>query len=226
MAIDVQLERRFDREAARFDAIYSGQAGIFARMWDGISRRNVHWRFQFALDVVQPIEGRHVLDVGCGSGRFSVALAKAGAAKVVGLDLSRNMLEIAGRLAEGQGVQDRCDFIQTDALTFTTDRAFDVALAIGFFDYLREPLPMLRHIAKLTTGTIVASFPARWSFRAPARKLWRYWQGCHVEYYSRGDIERLCVDAGCRPRTIVRHGPIYMLVAESPATIRSEGTTT
>jgi 2-polyprenyl-3-methyl-5-hydroxy-6-metoxy-1,4-benzoquinol methylase len=221
MTLDAQLETQFDREAPRFDAIYSGRKGILARAWDYLTRQNIHWRFRYTLDAVQPIEGRRVLDVGCGSGRFSVALAEAGAAEVVGLDVSRKMLEIAERLARERGVEGRCGFVRADALDYADDRPFDVALAIGLFDYLRDPLEMLRHICDLTAGTIVASFPARWSFRAPARKVWRYWQGCHVGYYTRRDIERLCSQAGCQPRTILRHGPILMLVADSPAIAHS-----
>lgn len=37
------------------------------------------------LNLVRPIEGKTVLDAGCGSGRIGFALLKAGAKSVIGL---------------------------------------------------------------------------------------------------------------------------------------------
>ncbi len=58
--------------------------------------------------------GRRVLDVGCGSGRYGLALAERGASRVVGVDFSPVMIELARSEAEKRGVQDRCQFIPAD----------------------------------------------------------------------------------------------------------------
>jgi malonyl-CoA O-methyltransferase len=42
-----------------------------------------------------PVEGRRVLDLGCGTGRHTLALVEAGAAEVVALDLTPEMMALA-----------------------------------------------------------------------------------------------------------------------------------
>ncbi|MCO5297636.1 MAG: 50S ribosomal protein L11 methyltransferase [Fimbriimonadaceae bacterium] len=51
-----------------------------------------------------PLEGRTVLDVGCGSGILSIAAAKAGAASVLGVDIEPGAVEVARRNAAVNGV--------------------------------------------------------------------------------------------------------------------------
>jgi SAM-dependent methyltransferase len=55
--------------------------------------------------------GERVLDVGCGAGETSLELAAQGA-EVLGVDISRPLLEVARRRAEGQG---RVRFLEADA---------------------------------------------------------------------------------------------------------------
>jgi SAM-dependent methyltransferase len=52
-----------------------------------------------AMNTLQPTAGEHILDIGCGCGQTSVALAsRVGATgAVVGVDISRPMLEVARR---------------------------------------------------------------------------------------------------------------------------------
>lgn len=88
------------------------------------------------------IRGKSVLDMGCGSGRFSLALAKLGAAKVVGIDLGKESLERARRLAEQQGVGNVV-FTHGDVLDLPFDNeSFDFVMCKG----------VLHHTGNLTRG--------------------------------------------------------------------------
>jgi ubiquinone/menaquinone biosynthesis C-methylase UbiE len=58
--------------------------------------------------------GDQVLDVGCGTGESSRDAARAGAAGVLGVDLSARMLEVARRLSGEEGL-DNVVFEQADA---------------------------------------------------------------------------------------------------------------
>lgn len=208
------ITRFFDRKAKGFDAIYSGRESFMGRTWDRLTRRNIPWRLRFAMEALSPVEGKRVLDVGCGSGRYCVELAARGAAEAVGVDLSPRMIELADALALAEHVDSRCRFLQVDVRAYRPEVTFDAALAMGFFDYVMDPLPVMRHLAVMA-GTIVASFPALWSPRVPFRKMWLKLCGCPVKFYTRRQIRDTCARAGLTCRQLLRDGPIYVLVAAS-----------
>ncbi len=83
------------------------------------------------------LNGKRVLDLGCGWGNFSVWLAKQGA-QVTAVDLSEALLDAARVLAEANGVT--CDFRVADivALPFE-DGQFDVVTGIAILHHLSEP---------------------------------------------------------------------------------------
>jgi len=214
MSVSEQLAVYWSRQAEAFDALYSGRKGIASRWWGRIIRRNIGDRFRFALQAIGAVDGKRILDVGCGSGRYCVELAASGETEVVGIDLAAGMLAIAERLAVERRVESRCRFIHTDVLDYRPAAPFDVTVAMGFFDYVPEPLTVLSHLRSLTDGKLIASFPCRLSGRAPFRKLWLRARGCYLRLYGRGEVEALCASAGFEVTTLVRRGPIYLLIAE------------
>lgn len=214
MSVAEQLAVYWSRRAEEFDALYTGRTGRASRLWNRLTRRNIGDRFRFTLRAVGAVDGKRILDVGCGSGRYCVELAAAGEAEVVGVDVAPGMLALAERLAARRGLAGRCVFVRTDVLDFAPAEPFDETVAMGFFDYVPEPLSVLSHLRALTGGKLIASFPCRLSGRAPFRKLWLKARGCYVRLYGRGEVEALCESAGFVVSTLVRRGPIYLLVAE------------
>ena len=81
----------------------------------------------FLLDLLDLPEGARVLDVGCGPGRHSVELAKAGLA-ITGVDVSRRFLELAADSAREAGV--RASFFEVDARQMPFDDEFDAVISI------------------------------------------------------------------------------------------------
>ena len=76
---NIEIQARFwDHESQAFDAIYSHRKTALANLLDQVFRRDMYDRFRFAMDHSQPIANRTVLDLGCGSGRYAFAFAKAG----------------------------------------------------------------------------------------------------------------------------------------------------
>ncbi|MHB8093937.1 MAG: class I SAM-dependent methyltransferase [Candidatus Aminicenantales bacterium] len=70
---------------------------------------------------------KKILDLGCGTGRHAVELAKRGF-EVTGLDLSENQLGRARTKAARAGV--KVDFIRADACDFRMDGAFDLVIML------------------------------------------------------------------------------------------------
>jgi SAM-dependent methyltransferase len=78
------------------------------------------------------ISGKRILDIGCGAGSTSVAMARAGAT-VVGVDISEDLLTEA-RARDTGGL---CDFLLCDAATTNFDAPFDLIYSrfgMMFFD--------------------------------------------------------------------------------------------
>src|SRR5262245_51103286 len=61
--------------------------------------------------------GMTLLDLGCGTGRFSIEALKRGAKSSVGIDLSGKMIETARELARENGFGARTEFGVSDAAT-------------------------------------------------------------------------------------------------------------
>jgi SAM-dependent methyltransferase len=68
--------------------------------------------------------GASVLDVGCGSGMYTIRIARE-AAHVTALDVSDVMLDILRKDAEGLGL-DNIDYVRSDWMDYADDRTFDV----------------------------------------------------------------------------------------------------
>ena len=196
MSVDQKVSSYFDADAQRFDAIYVDKnKGSFARWIDDVWRGVVRRRLDLALQVLAPFDGKAVLDVGCGSGRHSVAFAERGA-KVVGIDFAPRMIELAKNLAVAQGVSDRCDFRTGAFPDAVPEGIFSASAAIGFFDYIAEPIPIVKRMKELTHGTVVMSFPKAIEWRVPFRRI-RFWlKGCPLFLYSESRVRDILNAAG------------------------------
>src|SRR5262249_26037373 len=75
-----------------------------------------------------PVQGRTILDVGTGTGRAALVMARAGGS-VTGVDPSAEMLAVARRLAADAGLPVRFTLGDAHRLEFD-DRAFDVVICL------------------------------------------------------------------------------------------------
>lgn len=106
-----------------------------------------------------PVAGRRVLEVGAGSGRDLLALARDGAIGMV-LDYSPASLALVQRQARAQGIP--VALVQADALRAPfRDGTFDVVFHQGLLEHFRDPMPLLVENARITArgGRLVVDVP-------------------------------------------------------------------
>lgn len=86
-------------------------------------------------DLLTDIEGKDILDLGCGDGDFCQYLAKNGAKSVLGIDGSKNMIGVAGRGAKHKGLSFRR--INIEDFHFKP-RQYDVVVSRLVLHYLKN----------------------------------------------------------------------------------------
>ena len=180
----------FDRYAVGFDAIYGNDNRAFERVINRLFRRAMLVRYRKTLAGCQPIEGRSVIDVGCGPGHYSIALARSGAAQVLGLDFAPGMLTIGRDSARAHGVAQRCTFALGDFLSYPISQQFDYAVVMGFMDYVSEPRRVIDRVIEITSGRAFFSFPKAGGLLAWQRQL-RYRNRCDLFLYREDQIRNL-----------------------------------
>lgn len=115
------------------------------------------------LDLAGPLDGRRILDVGCGDGTYALAAASGGA-RVSDVDLSDRMLDAARTRARDAGVD--VHFVRAAArrLPFDDD-TFDVVLAVTVLCFVEASAQAVAEMARVLArgGTLVLADLNRFS---------------------------------------------------------------
>jgi ubiquinone/menaquinone biosynthesis C-methylase UbiE len=141
---------------------------------------------------LEPLAGCTVLDVGTGTGRAAIALARRGGI-VTGVDASAEMLAVARRRAEEAKV--RVTFAREDAhrLPFA-DGSFDAVICLRVLMHTPDWRRSLAELCRVSRHKVVFDYPALASvalFQSVARRV-AHAAGARVEAY------RVFTDASVR----------------------------
>jgi ubiquinone/menaquinone biosynthesis C-methylase UbiE len=137
-------------ERKTWERFFDGHAVVYM---DNCFTKNTPAEIDFLIRELNPRPGSRILDMGCGTGRHAVELARWGY-QVTGVDVSSGMLSEAKRAAEKARVQ--VEWIKVDATKFTSGEAFDAAICLceGAFgllgpadDAVEHDLAILRNIS-------------------------------------------------------------------------------
>lgn len=132
-------------ETAKFDRLAS-------RWWDPNGEsRPLHDLNPVRLNYVAEriaLKGARVLDVGCGGGILSEALARAGA-NVVGIDLAPRVLEVARLHLHESGQQIDYREISVEALAAELPAAFDAVTCMEMLEHVPDPASVIAACAAL-----------------------------------------------------------------------------
>lgn len=115
------------------------------------------------LNLLGDVQGKAVLDLACGEGRFSRTIKQQGARQVVGVDISAGMIELAQQAENQQPLG--TTYIHGDVAALGTIGSFDLISAAFLFNYAasREALLALSRTAYNNLkpgGKLVASVNA------------------------------------------------------------------
>jgi SAM-dependent methyltransferase len=128
--------------------------------WDADLYDNKHafvWQYGASLvELLAPKPGERVLDLGCGTGHLTAAIAQA-SGNVVGLDHSAEML------AQARAAYPQLSFLQGDARDFRFEEPFDAVLSNAMLHWVRPPEPVARCVREALKpgGRFVAEFGGR-----------------------------------------------------------------
>lgn len=106
--------------------------------------------------MLPPLSGLRVVDLGCGYGWFCRWARDQGAAQVSGLDISSRMLERAREMSEGQDIDYRCADLQTLTLPANGCELVYSSLALH---YLPDVAPLFATVYQALTPAARCSFP-------------------------------------------------------------------
>ncbi len=203
----------FDRVPKQWDAFYSHENRLMYLV-NKLLRKGLYQRYQLTFQHTGDLTGAIVLDIGCGTGRYSIECAKRGAKRVVGIDFALHMIEFSKNIAAQMGVSDTCEFIYGDFLTHPFNESFDVVLALGFFDYIKEAELVLKKIAQLNPRKFAASFPKFtpvWGFQRTIRYNWI--KKCPIYNYTHKQLTHLFSEAPFKEFKIIPCGKGFFGVA-------------
>ena len=212
-----QQQVYFDRVAEEFNSHYDEKKPLTTAIIDRIFRQGMVQRFDYITKKMD-WSGHKLLDVGCGPGHYIATLIKnKGAAEGVGLDFAASMIDVARRNFKTWGVEDKTRLIQGDFMKYDFNESFDTVLAIGYYDYVIGKPALDQHFKRmldLASKRVVASFPARWSFKTLPRWAWLAARGCPVQFYSTAEINDLMKRLSVTKFQTVRMSGTILLIAE------------
>jgi SAM-dependent methyltransferase len=139
----------FDKKSEDYDAWYQTPKG---KLVDRIEKEAIY-------EYLRPEPGMEILDIGCGTGNFSLELARIGV-KVTGIDVSEAMLAKAREKAAREGLA--IEFLRADArqLPFA-DESFDAVVSVTALEFvpdlgeaLQEAYRVLKTGGRLVVGLI------------------------------------------------------------------------
>lgn len=147
---------------------------------------------QAVLDALGPVDGRNILEIACGTGRFTIMLANRGA-NITAIDISAAMLAEGRKKAKQTGITEQIDWLRGDAARLPfPDNYFDAVFAMRFFHLADTPATFLTEMARVSNNVI---FFDTFNERS-TRVVYNWLLPMGSRLYSQTQVEQLLEQAG------------------------------
>lgn len=119
---------------------------------------NAYYERPAMMALIGDVEGKAILDVGCGHGHYAEQLLARGAARIVGLDASAKMIELA-RARLGDRVELQHADVARPLAGIAADTSFDLVICPLVLHYVEDWGPVLTSFHRLLRdgGAVVLS---------------------------------------------------------------------
>ncbi|TXG78443.1 MAG: class I SAM-dependent methyltransferase [Thermomicrobiales bacterium] len=126
-------------------------------------------------DFLRLAQNKEILDFGCGEGAQSIALAQAGARRVVGVDTNRETLRKAVSELDRLGLASKVEFISD--LPSGMHDVFDLVISQNSMEHFPDPVDVLQRMRALIKpdGRLLITFGPPWY--AP--------YGSHMQFFTK-----------------------------------------
>jgi 2-polyprenyl-6-hydroxyphenyl methylase/3-demethylubiquinone-9 3-methyltransferase len=197
---------------------------LAARWWDPRGE-------MAALHAINPVRTRYIeraagglrdktaLDVGCGGGLLTEALARGGA-RVTGIDLAQASIEVAQAHAREQKLDIEYRTVSAEALAAERPGSFDLVCCLEMLEHVPHPASVVAACAQLTRpgGTVVFStinrnpkayaliiIAAEYAFGLVPRGTHDY-----AKFIRPSELDRWARNAALQPREVIglRYNPV------------------
>lgn len=167
-----QVEEMFDNIAPKYDKLNHILSFNIDKLW----RRRV-------MRIVRRCAAHNILDVATGTADLAIAMARSiDRAKILGVDLSEEMLSVARQKVNGSGLASRIELSKGDAeqLSMVADETMDVvtvAFGVRNFENMERGLAEIRRTLKKGGKLVVLEFSTprsavvRWAYNLYSHHL-------------------------------------------------------
>ena len=148
MAIEIESTQSLNVDPAELEKF----AALAHRWWDKSSEfKPLHAINPLRLNFIDGkigLQGKRVLDVGCGGGILSESMAEKGA-EVTGIDLGEKALKVAKLHQLESGIKVDYQLISVEALAAQQPASFDVVTCMEMLEHVPDPAAIVQACATL-----------------------------------------------------------------------------
>jgi len=141
-------DKKKEQVKSMFDNISSNYDGLNRVISFGIDQS---WRKK-VIKLICDSKAKNVVDIATGTGDLAIALAKENIEHVIGIDISKGMLDVGRKKIKAQNLSKHIDMVQADSEDLPyPDNTFDaatVAFGVRNFENLNKGLSEINRVLK------------------------------------------------------------------------------